>query len=121
MTETGPFGLGFLQDDASSDSVNLAFATWRGPGHDRLSLVTVDVLVSGTGATNGNVTIDVDETGDQVADWSIERTVQTGLTGSITVGELVTVPVPAGGNYQVRNVSDPNARNAIQTVREFLL
>lgn len=101
----------------SSTSLTVSFASWTQPSTDKLALVFIDFTVSGTGATTGEVAVDVDESGGTTADYTYNFTVETGLTGSITTSEQCIAFVPAGGQFQVRNVADPNVVNAINDAR----
>lgn len=93
------------------------FDTWSQPAPSNPAVLFIDFVVSGSGTTTGEVAIDVDESGGTTADYSYTFTVGTGLTGSITTSEQATVYLPAGAQYQIRNVADPNGNHAIHSIR----
>jgi len=110
-----------LEDAASSAAAAPGFDSWRTPNSNNPVLVQIALTVGGEGITTGTINVDVDEDGGTTADYSWTLETATGLTGSITTDRSVTMFVPAGGSYQVRNTSDPTGNNAIINVREVTL
>lgn len=93
------------------------FGSWTSVDANNDALVIIDTTVGGQGATGGEVALDVDRSGDSgPADTTKSLTVDTGITGSITLGIPGYLYVPAGGQYQIRNVTDPTNNNAINDV-----
>lgn len=114
MTELGPE---LLEPTGSTDPA-LAFDTWRTPSATSLTIVSIMVNVDPSGTNPGIVNLEIDESGGTTADYSFDRQLPAGLTGDRFL--VVSVLVPPGGAYQIENVSDPLANNAIVTHREWV-
>lgn len=108
-----------LDTDSASDGVSLSFGSWRSPNSSRPVLVQVSYTIDPTGTTEAELALDVDEDGGTTADYTFNRTAAAGL-GASRQGSWFAY-IPAGGGYQVRNVSDPDSGNTLNNVREWVL
>lgn len=101
-----------------TDGVALGFGTWRSPAANRPVMVEVQVTLDPSGTTNAVVEIDVDESGGKTPDYTLEVVSAAGLGAAPPSYRAFWIP--AGGSYQIRNVSDPDAGNSIDVLREAL-
>lgn len=112
-----------LADIAATAAATPGFGAWRQIDADRAALLTVEATAETDGAADGEVLLDVDEDGDGAAEYTL-TIVRAPLDAGagVNMSDAVTsLQLPAGAQYQVRNASDPNAVNAIDTVREVTL
>lgn len=107
---------------STSSSVSPSFDTWTTADANRPTFIEVDASVVTDGTSEGKVVIDVDEDGGTSADYSltIAEIDPDNASGAGQDGALTTY-IPAGAQYQIQNVSDPNGSNVINTVREVTL
>lgn len=103
----------------TTESVSPGFGSWVTADADRPSWVEIDASAVTDGTSDGEVSIDVDEDGDDTAEYSftVAHIAADNATGT-TQKDYAKVYIPAGGQYRVTNTSDPNSSNAINTVRE---
>jgi len=112
-------GVGF---PASSSDSNLSFDTYTQADPDRPALVVTRLKAVTDGSTRGLLTFDVDESGGTSLDYTITGSFADPRLGSGGEAEEATLlPLPAGAQFQLRNVDDPNASNEISSAREFIL
>lgn len=104
----------------SDETANISFGASRTPNVERPTLVAITASVEASGGSAAEVAIDID--GIQVESL-VSNTSSGGLSGNPNVINTVseTVIVPAGSSYTIRNVTDPNATNAISSVQELTL
>lgn len=112
-----------LADIAATSSATPGFGAWREVDADQAALLTVEASAQTDGAADGEVLLDVDEDGDGAAEYTLTIVrAPLGAGAGVNMSDAVTsLHLPAGAQYQVRNASDPNAANAIDTVREVVL
>lgn len=112
-----------LSDPGPSDAATPGFGSWTPVDADRDALVTVGATVETDGASDGEVVLDIDETGDGNADYSLPVAVAVSdhSAGVALSDALPAVHLPGGGQYRVRNVTDPNGNNTLDDVREVTL
>jgi hypothetical protein len=112
-----------LTDPGPTSAAAPGFGAWRQADADKPALVTVAATAETDGTNDGEVVLDVDEDGDGVADYTLPLVdvVADHAAGTAFADVIASLYLPAGGEYQVRNVSDPNAVNSIDTVREVTL
>lgn len=111
----------FLSPATTSTDPGLAFDTWRTPNANRPTLVTVRLRSITDGTTPGRTSPQVDEGGGTTADYSFTTEADPALGSGGLVVDNITFYVPAGGSYQISNVTDPAGTNAISAHREFTL
>lgn len=105
--------------DDASDGPALSLDSWRTPDADRPVFVELGLTIDPTGTTEAELGVDVDEGGGTTADYTFNLTAAAGLGGTRERG--IRIYVPAGGSYQVRNISNPDTGNSLDTVREWVL
>lgn len=104
-----------LEFPSSTEAVSPGFGTWTTADPDRPAWLGVEIYAETDGTTNGQVDIDVDETGDGTADYSYSTISVATVGGSET--QYLKVYVPPGAQYRVSNVSDPLGNNSINVAR----
>lgn len=99
------------------------FGAWRQVDPDKPALVTVAATAETDGTSDGEILLDVDEDGDSVADYTLTvvDVVADHAAGTAFADVVASLYLPAGAQYQIRNVSDPNANNSLDNVREVTL
>jgi len=95
------------------------FDSWTQISSDRPGAVIASAKTDTDGSSNAIVILDIDLTGDSSADISHRISVApdglgSGQTSDATAGH----DIPAGGQYKIRNQSDPNNGNVIRQVSE---
>lgn len=112
-----------LNDPGPTASAAPGFGAWRQPDADKPVVLTVAATGETDGTSDGEVVLDVDEDADGVADYTLPvvDVVADHAAGTSFSGSVAGLYLPAGAQYQVRNVSDPNANNSLDTVREVTL
>lgn len=106
--------------DGTTTAPAPGFGTWTTADANRPAEIEVDATAQTDGTSRGEVVVDVDESGGTTADYSltvayIDPDNATGAQDK----DALTAYIPAGAQYQVRNASDPNAANTINTVRQI--
>jgi len=118
-TVDGDTMLGF---PSTSNTLNPSFDSWFQPSADRPTLVNIEIRVETDGSSGALVSVSVDESGGTTADYSTSVALADGdLPASTNIRETSTIPVPAGGQLLINNVSDPNGSNIIENVRVLIL
>lgn len=112
-----------LTDPGPTSSAAPGFGAWQEVDPDAPALVTVAATAETDGASAGTVLLDVDEDGDGAAEYtlSVVEVVADHSAGTSFADVIAGLYLPAGAQYQVRNSSDPNAVNSLDTVREVTL
>lgn len=110
-----------LLEDAASSDPGLAIGSWRNPDSKRPVLVIVELQPQTDGTSNGEMAVDVDESGGTTADYSFNAVTPGELASGDVLPDTVKFYVPPGGSYQIRNVSDPNTANSVGAHREIVL
>jgi hypothetical protein len=112
-----------LNDPGLTGSAAPGFGTWRQASADTPVLVSVAATAETDGTSAGEVVLDVDEDGDGTADYTLALVdvVADHAAGTAFADTIASLYLSAGAQYQVRNVSDPNANNSLDTVREVTL
>lgn len=112
-----------LNDPGPTSSAAPGFGTWRQASADAPALVTVAATAETDGAASGEVLLDVDEDGDDAAEYtlSVVEVVADHAAGTAFADALAGVYLPASAQYRVQNSSDPNANNSLDTIREVKL
>jgi len=105
----------------TTSSVSPTFGGWNTADADNPATISIEATVETDGTTNGEVVVAVDEDGDDTADYTYTVAFADSAQGASTETNKIDVYVPEGGSYEVRNVSDPAATNAIGTVRQLTL
>lgn len=98
----------------------LAFGGWRTPNSSRPAMLVVEVTAWTDGSTAGTVILNVAESGG-TTNYSISKTAESALGANGLSRLHATTIIPAGGEYQLENLSDPTGENSIESVREFTL
>lgn len=96
------------------------FGSWTQISADRPGFLVVDASAETDATDAGTIVVDVDESGGTTADYTLNIVnVQADLpAGTNRSSGNGMIYVPAGGQYQIRNVSDPNNANSLDVVRE---
>lgn len=118
MSRKIPALKGMLKDGGVLDQV-LDFGTWRTPSAERPVLVLASVTIQPSGVTSAALALEVDRSGGETAEDVKELRGPAGLGGAFRTE--MTAWVPAGGSYQIRNVSNPAGGNAINEINEVVL
>lgn len=106
----------------TSSSVAPGFGTWVQVSSSRPAYVQVEVSAQTDGTSDGEVRIEVDESGGTTTDYFLRVGYASASLGSgVTAYDQAEVLLPAGAQYLVTNYSDPNAANTIETTREYVL
>lgn len=105
------------KNPGTTAAVTPGFNTWTTANTDRPSFLVVETYVETDGTTAGQIDIDVDESGGTTADYSLTNIAPAAVGGSETDSHYVYLP--AGAQYQINNVTDPNLANAINVVRQL--
>lgn len=107
-----------LQDGGDA-GVATGFGTWTTANANRPTLLIVEGTAETDGTSEGKILLDVDKSGGTTADYSMTVVeVDPALGTGVSRSDESIVYVPPGGQYQIRNASDPNVINSISTVRE---
>lgn len=110
--------------DRSDVTSSVSFDTWRQPDTNNPTLVTITLQVVGTSGTSATINTDIDEDADDTAEHTHEtRTRSSGLATNADVVQVstITLLLAASEQYQIRNTSDPDGQNTIETVTETTL
>lgn len=104
-------------DPGTTTAIAPGFGSWTTADSDRPARIELEIHADTDGTTDGQVDVDVDESGGTTADYSFSTVSPSGVGGSET--QYLKVYVPAGGQYRINNVSDPNLNNAINVARQI--
>lgn len=98
------------------------FDTWTQVSSTRPAMVEVTGVAQTDGTTDGEIRVEVDESGGTVSDYYffLARAHNSEGAGVFTYG-TVTALLPVGAQYQIENISDPNNANFLQYKREWTL
>lgn len=112
-----------LNDIGTTAAATPGFGTWTTVDADADALLTVEATGETDGTSDGEIVLDVDESGGTTADYTLTvvDVVSDHAAGTAFADVIASLFLPAGAAYQVRNVSDPNANNTLDTVREVTL
>lgn len=112
-----------LNNPGATTSAAPGFDAWREVDAEKPALVTVAATAETDGAAAGEVVLDIDEDGDGAADYTLTVVAVAAdhSAGTAFADAIASHYLPAGAQYQVRNASDPNAVNSLDTVREVTL
>lgn len=110
-----------LREPFLNGTTTVNFDTWNVASSDRTATVSVQATAQTDSASEGQIDVLLDEDGDDAA----ERTfricrVQSNFQDGVEDTSSFTFTVPPGGQYQIRNTSDPNNANSIDQVGEFI-
>lgn len=102
----------------TTGSLSPGFGSWSTADANRPTWLELDVTVETDGTSRGEIVVDVDEDGGTTADYTftIAHIAPDNSAGTQDKG-YAKVYIPAGAQYQIRNVSDPNGNNATGDVR----
>jgi len=107
---------------STSNSGPTTFNSWREVSADRPSIVIVNFYAETDGTSDGEVRIDVDESGGTNSDYYVFGSrAGTNLGDGGGAYNSGMVVLPAGGQYQIDNTVDPKSNNIINEVREWIL
>lgn len=106
---------------ATKSSVSPGFGSWQQPDADRSVLVLVEARAETDGTSKGSVILEVDDSGGTSADDTFTVSSQAPTTAGDNNEGSAAALVPAGGQYQINNNSDPNNGNTLFDVREVTL
>lgn len=105
--------------DGGDTGIAPGFGAWTTADTNRPTLLIVEGTAETDGTSEGKIVLDVDKSGGTTADYTMTVTeVDPALGTGVSRTDESTVYIPPGGQYQIRNVSDPNAVNATGPVRE---
>jgi len=98
------------------------FDNWITADANSPSLLIIDILVETDGSAAGQVEIAVDESGGTSQDYDLVcGFIEPVLPDGTQSRETTTFYVPAGGQYNIQNIQDPNNANLIVDLRELTL
>ena len=97
----------------------VGFDTVRTPNANRLTRVEVSLQLQSTVGSAAEVQIHRDWAGDDVDVDPFTARIPAGVAG--TGSENFSFYVPAGGDYEIQNTTDPAGGNAINTLVEITL
>lgn len=104
-----------------STTITPGFASWTDVSVDRPGSIVIEASAQTDGTSEGSVVVDVDEDGGTSADYTLQvARADPGTGAGVTDTDSTRVVIPAGAQYQIRNVSDPNTANSINVVRQFI-
>lgn len=109
-----------FKNPGSSTSNIPSFGTFTQVDANRPSLVQLEVRVETDGTNPGQIAVDIDEDGDSAADDTLDEFAPATLAAGEGNNFNSLIYVPAGGQYQVRNVADPNTANSIEVANEIV-
>jgi hypothetical protein len=106
----------------STVSLSPGFGTFTQVSADNPALLTVEADARTNGGSSGRVKVRVDESGGTTADFSFIVAFAHASKGSGGVTfSGVTVPIPAGAQFEIFNKNDPTGDNAIRFVRAQII
>jgi len=105
--------------DTSTDPAP-GFGTWIEADANRPVFLLIEIDTETDGSQEAAIFIDVDESGGTTEDYAIECRTEDSTDGT-RENETVSVLLPPGAQYRIRNVFDPKGLNSIQNVRQFTL
>lgn len=105
----------------TTSSIAPGFGSWTTADADRPAYIIVEGRAETDGSTPGTIVMDIDVSGGTTADftYTIARA-DPGLGNGGENRQTIEQYVPAGAQYQIRNVADPN-NNALQNPRQLTL
>jgi hypothetical protein len=111
---TGSFG--------TTTSINPSFGSFFEVDPDNPSVVTLQIRAETDGTSNGQTSIDVDEDGDGTREYNVIAAFADPDAGSgYQEIDTSTLVIPAGGQFRVNNVGDPNGTNSIDQARAVVI
>jgi len=122
-TVVSPAGDILVSDDIDGTvSLSPGFGTYTQVSSTAPALLTCRVTTKTDGSTSGSVRLDIDESGGTTADYSyIVSFAGLNLGSNAVTNGIVTVSLPAGAQFRIRNSADPNGNNQIRQVRAQIL
>lgn len=106
----------------ASSAASPGFDTWTKVSETRPAQVVVEVNVQTDGTTNAMVTFEVDESGGTTTNYApVVSFVDSSAGAGVDNNGSLAILLPAGAQYRVANVVDPNGSNLITELREFTL
>lgn len=108
-----------VQDPGTTTGISPSFGTWTQVSASRPAWIEAEVLPQTDGSSDGVITIEVDESGGTTADYTWTARILSTHASGATREEYRKVYLPAGAQFRIVNSADPNAGNAIGTVREI--
>lgn len=108
-----------LVNPGKSSAIAPGFNTWTQISTNRPAFLTLELYAETDGTTDAQVNVEVDESGGTTADYADSCISVASVGGSET--ELKFVYIPAGGQFQINNVSDPVPANSINIIRQIIV
>ena len=106
----------------TTTSISPSFDTWTEADPDRPAVIEFEARAVTDGSSNGEIRVDVDESGGTTADYGFSAAyADDGLGSGGRNRTTVVVYVPAGAQYQIRNTSDPTGDNSTLSERQLTL
>jgi hypothetical protein len=115
-------GKGIIGMPPSSNSGVGDYGIWRQVSAERPAFIIIEGVAETDGSASGRVGVQVDESGGQSDDYTLSAIRAPASLGSgAVIWDTLSLLIPAGAQYQVANISDPNSNNDVKDVREFVL
>jgi len=89
---------------------------------DRPALVEIGLDAQTDGQTRGDVQVQIDESGGDLADFIVAQAfAPPTLPAGTDINQRSTFYAPPGSSVSVQNVSDPNGENKLAIARKYVL
>jgi len=118
LTVDGDDGVGVPD---TSTVMSLEFGSWTTADANRPVILKIEVESETDGVSDGVVNVRVDENGDTTEDYKLFTFADSRVGNAFKEIDTFLLVLPAEGQFQIENVSDPNSNNNIRKVRKFTL
>jgi len=118
LTVDGDDGVGVPD---TSTVMSLEFGSWTTADANRPVILKIEVESETDGVSDGVINVRVDENGDTTEDYKLFTFADSSVGNAFKEIDTFLLVLPAEGQFQIENVSDPNSNNNIRKVRKFTL